>query len=110
MVDVFESISASEKNEILVQELMETQSIFEQVFNITKQTGFYEAEDHLDLVKAIDIETKNDTVEDELMEAWTMMVANINAATTQEEFNARFALFTPVILKKMNAFKISNPE
>lgn len=107
MVDVFETISTSENPEILLQELMETKPLFEEVFSIVKHTDFYDADDHLDLIKAIDLETKNDNVTDSLFHAWTTMVDNLNTSKTQEEFNARFALFTPVILKKMEHYKIS---
>ena len=99
MVDIFESLS-SNSSKLQPGELLATQSTFEKVFNLVKVTGFYELEDHFDLVKAIAIETENENAEDELMHAWLTMVSNLNQATSQKEFNTRFALFTPVILKK----------
>ncbi|MBW2960576.1 hypothetical protein KW502_02025 [Mesonia sp. JHPTF-M18] len=107
MVDVFETISASSSPELQPNELLATQPIFEKVFKLVNETGFYELDDHLDLVKAIAIETKHENLEDELMHTWITMVNNLNTATSQEEFNARFALFTPIILKKMNAYKVA---
>ena len=38
--------------------------------------------------------------EDALYHTWTTMVNNMNTAQNQEEFNANFALFAPVVLKK----------
>ena len=110
MADVFESISASNSPELQPGELLATQSTFEKVFNLEKVTGFYELEDHFDLVKAIAIQTEHENAEDELMHAWLTMVSNLNQATSQKEFNTRFALFTPVILKKMIAYKLSKNE
>ncbi|MEH6656339.1 hypothetical protein [Leeuwenhoekiella marinoflava] len=107
IVDVFESISASNSPELQPNELLATKPIFEKVFNLVKETGFYELDDHLDLTKAIAIETEHETLEDELMHTWLTMVNNLNTATSQEEFNTRFALITPVILKKMNAYKVA---
>ncbi|MBB4117955.1 hypothetical protein GGR32_000227 [Mesonia hippocampi] len=39
--------------------------------------------------------------EDVLYHTWTTMVNNMNTAQGQEEFNVKFALFVPVVLKKM---------
>nr|WP_299035218.1 hypothetical protein [uncultured Tenacibaculum sp.] len=36
-----------------------------------------------------------------LYHTWTTMVNNMNTAKSQEVFNAKFALFVPVELKKM---------
>ncbi|WBL21117.1 hypothetical protein [Zunongwangia sp. HRR-M8] len=107
MVDVFESLS-SNSSEIQPSELLATQPKLEEVFKLVKPTGFYELDDHLDLAKAIAIETEHENPEDEIMHTWVTMVNNLNTASSQEEFNARFALFTPVILKKMNTYKLSN--
>ncbi|WP_299011584.1 hypothetical protein [uncultured Tenacibaculum sp.] len=39
--------------------------------------------------------------ENALYHTWTTMVNNMNTAQSQEEFNAKFALFVPVVLKKI---------
>ncbi|MGO3707697.1 MAG: hypothetical protein ACTJGD_09140 [Mesonia hippocampi] len=38
---------------------------------------------------------------DALYHTWTTMVNNMNTVQSQEEFNVNFALFVPVVLKKM---------
>ncbi|MDN3619618.1 hypothetical protein QWY81_09150 [Polaribacter undariae] len=105
MVDVFESISASDKGTIEISELLDTRSIFELVFEIVKESGFYSQDENFNLIKALNIDTDEDSLEDALCASWVTMGTNLNTAKTQEEFNAKFALFVPIILKKMEAIK-----
>lgn len=105
MVDVFESISASDKGTIEISELLDTRSIFELVFEIVKASGFYSQDENFNLIKALNIDTEEDSLEDALCTTWVTMGKNLNTAKTQEEFNAKFALFVPIILKKMEAIK-----
>ena len=51
----------------------------------------------------INIDTDNVDFEDALYATWVTMGNNLNTSKTQEEFNAKFALFVPIILKKMDA-------
>ncbi|WP_299779049.1 hypothetical protein [uncultured Formosa sp.] len=101
MVDVFESISASKETELKISELMDTQSIFELVFEIVKDTGFYNLDENFKLIKNLNIDTDEDSLEDALYSTWITMGDTLNTAKTQEEFNAKFALFVPIVLKKM---------
>ncbi|EGV43213.2 hypothetical protein BZARG_1072 [Bizionia argentinensis JUB59] len=103
MVDVFESISASKERELKISELMDTQSIFELVFEIVKDTGFYNQDEHFNLIKALNSDTSDENSEDALYTTWATMGSNLNNSKTQEEFNAKFALFVPIILKRMEA-------
>ena len=105
MVDVFESISASDKGTIEISELLDTRSIFELVFEIVKESGFYSQDENFNLIKALNIDTDEDSLEDALCTSWVTMGTNLNTAKTQEEFNAKFALFVPIILKKMEGIK-----
>ncbi|WP_240915413.1 hypothetical protein [Polaribacter sp. 20A6] len=105
MVDVFESISASDKGTIDISELLDTRSIFELVFEIVKESGFYSQDENFNLIKALNIDTEEDSLEDALCTSWVTMGTNLNTAKTQEEFNAKFALFVPIILKKMEGIK-----
>lgn len=103
MVDVFESISASDNGTIEINELLDTRSIFESVFEMVKASGFYGEGENFNLIKALNIDTDDDSLEDALCTAWVTMGKNLNTAKTQEEFNAKFALFVPIILKRMEA-------
>ncbi|WP_233265935.1 hypothetical protein [Formosa sp. L2A11] len=101
MVDVFELISASKETELKISELLDTQSIFELVFEIVKDTGFYNLDENFRLIKALNIDTDEETLDDALYNTWVTMTDNLNTAKTQEEFNAKFALFVPIVLRKM---------
>ena len=103
MVDVFESISASDKPEVKIIELLDTRSIFELVFEIVNASGFYSQDENFNLIKSLNIDTDEDNFEDALFATWITMGTNLNTAKTQEEFNAKFALFVPIMLKKMDA-------
>ncbi|MGJ8549373.1 MULTISPECIES: hypothetical protein [Winogradskyella] len=103
MVDVFESISASKEAEVKINELLDTRSIFELVFEIVKESGFYSQDENFSLIKALNIDTDESNIEDALYVTWVSMGENLNTAKTQEEFNAKFALFVPIILKRMEA-------
>ncbi len=103
MVDVFDAISASEDSELKISELLDTRSIFELVFEIVRATGFYNQDDNFNLIKALNIDTNEANHEDALYTTWITMGQNLNTAKTQEEFNAKFALFVPIILKRMEA-------
>ena len=103
MIDVFESIKASQGAELKVTELLATQNIFENIFEKVKHTGFYNEDENFKLVKAMNIDTDGSTTEEALFNSWGSMVKTINTAASQEEFNAKFALFVPIILKRMTA-------
>ena len=103
MVDVFESISASDKPEVKIIELLDTRSIFELVFEIVNASGFYSQDENFNLIKSLNIDTDENNFEDALYTTWITMGANLNTSKTQEEFNAKFALFVPIILKRMEA-------
>ncbi|WP_246284988.1 hypothetical protein [Winogradskyella wichelsiae] len=103
MVDVFESISVSKEAEVKINELLDTRSIFELVFEIVKESGFYSQDENFSLIKALNIDTDESNIEDALYVTWVSMGENLNTAKTQEEFNAKFALFVPIILKRMEA-------
>ncbi|WP_240788881.1 hypothetical protein [Psychroserpens sp. NJDZ02] len=103
MTDVFEAISTLEKSELKISELMETQSIFELVFEIVKDTGFYNHDENFNLIKALNVDTNDHDTENALYTTWTAMGINLNTSKTQQEFNAKFALFVPIILKNMGA-------
>ena len=103
MIDVFESISASDKPELKINELLDTRSIFELVFEIVGATGFYNQDENFSLIKALNIDTTETDFEKALYTTWVTMGNNLNTAKTQEEFNAKFALFVPIILKRMEA-------
>ena len=103
MVDVFESISASKEAEVKISELLDTRSIFELIFEIVRASGFYSQDENFNLIKALNIDTDESNIEDALYVTWVSMGENLNTAKTQEEFNAKFALFVPIILKRMEA-------
>ncbi|WP_246296574.1 hypothetical protein [Winogradskyella vidalii] len=103
MVDVFESVSASKETEIKINELLDTRNIFELVFEIVSKTGFYNTDENFQLIKALNMDTDESSKEDALFATWVTMGENLNTAKTQEEFNAKFALFVPIILKRMEA-------
>ena len=102
MIDTFELVGANKGN-LAVTDLLKGEATLEKVFFMVKESGFYEANDTLPLLKALNIEftENNTTIEDALHKAWSTMVATMNKATSQEDFNAKFALFVPLILKKM---------
>ncbi|WP_253256032.1 hypothetical protein [Formosa algae] len=108
MVDVFESVSASKDTEIKIVELLDTQSIFELVFEIVRETGFYNADENFKLIKALNIDTDEDALEEALYTTWISMGNTLNTAKTQEEFNAKFAIFVPIILKRMELINRSS--
>ncbi|WP_452219243.1 hypothetical protein [Lacinutrix undariae] len=103
MVDIFDAISASKETEVKISELLDTRSIFELVFEIVRASGFYSQDENFNLIKALNIDTDDANIEDALFATWITMGKNLNTAKTQEEFNAKFALFVPIILKKMDA-------
>ncbi|SHJ19878.1 hypothetical protein SAMN04488096_11060 [Mesonia phycicola] len=103
MVDVFDAISTSKESEIKVSELLDTRSIFELVFEIVRETGFYNQDENFHIIKALNIDTQEENREEALYNTWISMGSNLNTAKTQEEFNAKFALFVPIILKRMEA-------
>ncbi|WP_225037198.1 hypothetical protein [Winogradskyella sp. SM1960] len=103
MVDVFESVSASKETEVKINELLDTRSIFELVFDIVNASGFYNQDENFNLIKALNTDTNGANFEDALFATWVTMGKNLNTAKTQEEFNAKFALFVPIILKRMEA-------
>lgn len=106
MIDTFEVVGAN-KGTLTTDDLLKGEEKLEQVFFKVKETGFYKEQEVVNLVKALNIEfQENDnTIEDALYKAWSTMVASMNKATSQEDFNAKFALFVPLVLKKMNEFK-----
>lgn len=101
MVDVFESISASKEADVKINELLDTRSIFELVFEIVKASGFYSQDENFNLIKTLNTDTDEIDFETALYTTWVTMGTNLNTAKTQEEFNAKFALFVPIILKRM---------
>ena len=103
MVDVFDAISISTESKIKIAELLDTRSIFELVFEIVKETGFYNLDENFNLIKSLNIDTQEENREEALYNTWATMGENLNTAKTQEEFNAKFALFVPIILKRMEA-------
>ena len=103
MVDVFDAISTLTEAKIKIAELLDTRSIFELVFEIVKETGFYNLDENFNLIKSLNIETQEENREEALYNTWATMGENLNTAKTQEEFNAKFALFVPIILKRMEA-------
>lgn len=103
MIDVFDAISTSTESKIKIAELLDTRSIFELVFEIVKETGFYNLDENFNLIKALNIDTQEENREEALYNTWATMGENLNTAKTQEEFNAKFALFVPIILKRMEA-------
>lgn len=103
MVDIFDAIGASKEVEVKISELLDTRSIFELVFEIVRESGFYSQDENFNLIKALNIDTDDANIEDALFATWITMGENLNTAKTQEEFNAKFALFVPIILKKMDA-------
>ncbi|PZW42464.1 hypothetical protein LX95_00776 [Mesonia algae] len=103
MVDVFDAISTSTESKIKIAELLDTRSIFELVFEIVKETGFYNLDENFNLIKSLNIDTQEENREEALYNTWATMGENLNTAKTQEEFNAKFALFVPIILKRMEA-------
>lgn len=103
MIDVFDAISTSTESEIKIAELLDTRSVFELVFEIVNKTGFYNHDENFNLIKALNIDTEESNYETALYNTWITMGTNLNTAKTQEEFNAKFALFVPIILKKMEA-------
>jgi len=105
MVDIFESISASDKVELKISKLLDTRSIFELIFEIVNRTGFYSLDENFSLIKALNIDSDDENFKDVLYNTWVSMEANLDTSKTQEEFNAKFALFVPIILKKMEAIK-----
>lgn len=105
MVDVFDAISKSNAPQLKINEILETRSIFELVFEIVNSTGFYSQDENFNLIKALNIDTDNNDFEDALYATWITMGNNLNTSKTQEEFNAKFALFVPIILKKMEAIR-----
>lgn len=106
MIDTFEVVGAN-KGTLTTDDLLKGEEKLEKVFFKVKETGFYKEQEVVNLVKALNIEfQENDnTIEDALYKAWSTMVASMNKATSQEDFNAKFALFVPLVLKKMNEFK-----
>lgn len=106
MIDTFEVVGAN-KGTLTTDDLLKGEEKLEQIFFKVKETGFYKEQEVVNLVKALNIEfQENDnTIEDALYKAWSTMVASMNKATSQEDFNAKFALFVPLVLKKMNEFK-----
>lgn len=106
MIDTFEVVAANKGN-LTTDDLLKGEEKLEQVFFKVKETGFYKEKEVVSLVKALNIEFQenNNTIEDALYKAWSTMVATMNKATSQEDFNAKFALFVPLVLKKMNEFK-----
>jgi len=103
MVDVFDAISTSTEAKIKIAELLDTRSIFELVFEIVKETGFYNLDENFNLIKSLNIDTQEENREEALYNTWATMGENLNTAKTQEEFNAKFTLFVPIILKRMEA-------
>ncbi|MCL5244275.1 hypothetical protein M4I21_00535 [Cellulophaga sp. 20_2_10] len=101
MIDTFELVGANKGN-LTVVDLLKGEATLEKVFFMVKESGFYETNDALPLLKALNIEfSENNTTEDALYKSWSTMVATMNKATSQEDFNAKFALFVPLLLKKM---------
>lgn len=103
MIDVFDAISISTESKIKIAELLDTRSIYELVFEIVKETGFYNLDENFNLIKSLNIDTQEENREEALYNTWATMGENLNTAKTQEEFNAKFALFVPIILKRMEA-------
>jgi len=103
MVDIFEAISTQKEAEIKISELLDTRSIFELIFEIVRTSGFYSEDENFKLIKALNIDTDEASTEDALFNTWMTMGTNLNTSKTQEEFNAKFALFVPIILKRMEA-------
>ncbi|MBE7639996.1 hypothetical protein GUB10_06595 [Salegentibacter sp. BLCTC] len=103
MVNVFEAVSDTQDPALKISELMHTQSIFERVFEIVKETGFYNDDENLRLMRALNIDTGEGDLKNALYTTWTIMGNNLNRSKSQEEFNAKFALFVPTILKRMEA-------
>ncbi|WP_379900751.1 hypothetical protein [Lacinutrix gracilariae] len=103
MVDIFEAISTQKEAEIKISELLDTRSIFELIFEIVRTTGFYSEDENFNLIKALNIDTDETSNEEALYNTWMTMGTNLNTSKTQEEFNAKFALFVPIILKRMEA-------
>lgn len=103
MIDVFEAIKTSQEATLGVTELLATQSILENIFEMVKTTGFYNDDENFKLVKAMNMDTDGENAEEALFNSWGSMVKTINTAASQEEFNAKFALFVPILLKRMTA-------
>ncbi|MDV2080755.1 hypothetical protein [Marinobacter xestospongiae] len=105
MADVFETLQGIAPEEsYLATNLMKTRPFFLKALALLRTTDYLSRGDHLNLLKALDfeIDANGDDLEDNLAFCWVTMVNNLEMALTQQEFNARFALFVPLVLRKMN--------
>ena len=105
MASIFEVIGFIQKDTIDAQDLLITKGFYDGALAIINSTDYLKSGDNPEIIKAIELEVESQAEDDEdkLMLAWISMKQNLEKADTQESFNARFALFVPVISKVMSA-------
>lgn len=103
MVDVFESLGDVSGSNFSATSLMVTMPHFMNANEILHGTDFLSKGDHGQLLEVINknVDEKSDQVPDKLLYSWIAMKGYLDEATSQDDFNARFALFVPVICDKM---------
>jgi len=105
MADTFEAISAIDSPIFTSEHLLTTKKYFIEAKKVIDDTNFLFEGDNSDIIKAImiDVNLQVDDLSERLLYSWIIMKDNLEKATSQEEFNATFALFVPIILSYMEA-------
>ena len=103
LVDVFESLGDVSGSNFSATSLMVTMPHFMNANEILHSTDFFNLGEHGQLLASIhkDVDDKSDQAPDKLLYSWIAMKGYLDEATSQDDFNARFALFVPVICDKM---------
>ena len=99
MVDVFEAIATLPADGIQPKDMLIAKPFIDQASALLDTTDYFDSGNNASIVESIRLEVASQTAdhEDQLMHIWLAMKKNLEKAESQEGFNARFALFVPVI-------------
>lgn len=103
LVDVFESLGDISGSDFSATSLMVTMPHFMNANELLHRTEFLSQGDHRVLLDSInkEVDAKSEQAPERLLFTWITMKGSLDEATSQDDFNARFALFVPLICNKM---------
>nr|WP_086938481.1 hypothetical protein [Thaumasiovibrio occultus] len=103
MADVFETLMENQTEDAYLDVLLVTEQYYAQALALLNTTDYLTRGDNPALVNAliIDIESGETDPMERLAHAWMVQKTNLELAESQENFNATFAIFVPVILHFM---------
>lgn len=100
MADVFETLASNPSPTFSHADFQATKPFYEKAMSLLQETDYLNIEQNKTIIEMLQLEIESQTSnqEDQLLFCWSTMKENLEKATSQDQFNATFALFVPLIL------------